>query len=151
MQHLFLNIQLSSSCQLFELLCNVEEEYNHRLDRVLGFFTSRPNWDPPPNPSLAGECSPPPLVFLGGTYSLAGGGVGVGSKSDEGTEHCGTLDICVLCESIVQAYNLGYCTQSYHLLLNLLINNSLNYLFVVANSVLIISDGIAGFFRKLDF
>ncbi len=28
------------------------------IDRVLGFFSSRPNWDPPPTPSPTGECVP---------------------------------------------------------------------------------------------
>ncbi len=30
----------------------------HRVDRVLGFFCSRPNWDSP-TPSPPGECAPP--------------------------------------------------------------------------------------------
>ncbi len=43
----------------------------HTVDRVLGFFSSRPNWD---SPTPAGECVPP---LVGGGYSLAeeGGGV----------------------------------------------------------------------------
>jgi hypothetical protein len=56
---------------------------NHRVDRVLGFFSSRPNWDSP-TPSHAGE-SVPLLWFQGGgggTHSLAGEGVG-GPNSDE--------------------------------------------------------------------
>jgi hypothetical protein len=35
----------------------------HRVDSVLGFFSSRPNWSPP-TPSPAGECAPP--WFRGG-------------------------------------------------------------------------------------
>jgi hypothetical protein len=33
----------------------------HRVDRVVGFFTRRPNWEPPqtPTPLPAGECVPP--------------------------------------------------------------------------------------------
>jgi hypothetical protein len=56
----------------------------HRVDRVLSFFSSRPNWDPPPSP--AGDC--PPLWFRDGvhsdtndvdvTHSLAGEGFGCG-------------------------------------------------------------------------
>ncbi len=53
----------------------------HRVDRVLGFFSSRPNWDPPFTPSPAGECVPTPVWFRGGTI----GGVG-GPNSDEGTD-----------------------------------------------------------------
>jgi hypothetical protein len=33
----------------------------HRVDRVLGFFSSRPNWDPPTHSSPK-ECVPLPLV-----------------------------------------------------------------------------------------
>ncbi len=36
-----------------------------RVDGVLGFFSSRPDWDSP-IPSPAGECAPPPLLWLGG-------------------------------------------------------------------------------------
>ncbi len=52
-------------------------ELTHRVDRVLDFFSSRPNWDSP-TPSPAGECVPPPLVPLegGGGHSLAEQGVG---------------------------------------------------------------------------
>jgi hypothetical protein len=46
----------------------------HREEGVLGFFSSRPNWDPPStNPQ--GSVSPPPFGF-GGTHSLEKG-VGV--------------------------------------------------------------------------
>jgi hypothetical protein len=48
----------------------------HRVDKVLCFFSSRPNWDPPP-PNPAGAS----------VFPLAGGrGGGAGeSHSDEGT------------------------------------------------------------------
>jgi len=53
---------------------------NHREDRVLSFFSSRPIWDPPPPHPLANV---PPLWFeRGGTHSLVVEG---GGKSDEGT------------------------------------------------------------------
>jgi len=56
----------------------------HRVDRVLGFFSSRPNWDSL-TPSPPGECVPPSFGSGGGgTRSLAGVGV-VGPNSDEGT------------------------------------------------------------------
>jgi hypothetical protein len=54
---------------------------------VIGFFSSRPNWDPLTSRRV---CSP-----SGGTLSLAGEGVG-GPNSDEGTD-TGTLGIYVLC------------------------------------------------------
>jgi hypothetical protein len=58
----------------------------HRVDRVLGFISSRLNWDPqPPHPQAM--CPPPPLWFQGGD-TLAGEGVGTGegSHSDEGAD-----------------------------------------------------------------
>jgi hypothetical protein len=54
----------------------LEDHFTHRVDRVLGFFSSRPNRDPLPlPPSPAGECDPPPLVPGVGTHWLAGEGV----------------------------------------------------------------------------
>jgi hypothetical protein len=50
--------------------------------RVLGFLSSRPNWDPQPlHPH--GSVSPP--LVPRGHHSLAGEGVGGGSNSDDGT------------------------------------------------------------------
>ncbi len=62
----------------------------HRVDRVPGLFSNRPNWDPPPPPTLSptGECAPTSLV-QGGAHSLAGEEVGC-PNSDEGTD-TGTL------------------------------------------------------------
>jgi hypothetical protein len=62
---------------------------DHRVDRVLGFFSGRPNWDPPPPPPTShplASVSYPPLVPVEGgvTHSLAGEGVGE-SSLDEGT------------------------------------------------------------------
>ncbi len=37
---------------------------NHRVDRVLGFFSSLPNWDPPHAPPT--QASVPPLWFREG-------------------------------------------------------------------------------------
>jgi hypothetical protein len=60
---------------------------DHRVDRLLSFFSSRPNWNyPPPPPHTQ---APPPLV------PGEGGGVGV-PVSDELTDTCGTLGINVL-------------------------------------------------------
>ncbi len=47
----------------------------HRVDRVLGFFSSRSNWDYH-TPSPASECAPS-LVPGGGTQSLVGEWMGV--------------------------------------------------------------------------
>jgi hypothetical protein len=60
---------------------NAEFEYRpHRVNRVLTFVSSRPNWDSP-TPSPAGESFPPPLVQSGGggvhTRWEEGGGGGV--------------------------------------------------------------------------
>jgi hypothetical protein len=53
---------------------------DHRVDRVLSFFSSRPNWDPqPPHPQAS--VSPHTLVW-GGTHSLAGELMG-GPNSDD--------------------------------------------------------------------
>ncbi len=53
---------------------------NHRVDRVLGFFSNCPNWDSP-SLSLADECAP---TFGSGasTHSLGGEGV-AGLNSNE--------------------------------------------------------------------
>ncbi len=49
---------------------------SHRVDRVLGFLSSTPNWLPPPPPSVP----PPHLRFQGGEHSLAGGGGPIRTK-----------------------------------------------------------------------
>ncbi len=57
---------------------------SHRVDTVLGFFSSRPNWDLFPSPSPTGKCVPSPLGSgVGRTNSLGGEGAG-GPISDEG-------------------------------------------------------------------
>jgi hypothetical protein len=55
-----------------------------RVDRVIGFFSSSPNWDPP-TPSPAGECVPPLLVPGGGGGGTVASGRG-GPNGDEGTD-----------------------------------------------------------------
>jgi hypothetical protein len=65
-----------------KLLNQKPECQNNRVDRVLGFFSSRPNRDPPP-PQLQVSVSRP--LVLGEAHSLAGEGVGGGSQfMDEG-------------------------------------------------------------------
>ncbi len=66
------------------------EAFQHRVDRVLSFFSSRRNWDSP-NPSPAGECAPHPLI-QGGAHPLAGEGLGESQFQREDI-HCGTLCI----------------------------------------------------------
>jgi hypothetical protein len=73
----------------------------HRVDRVLGFFSSRPNWDPP-TPSPAGECVP---LFGSGGDTLACGKGGGGSQFGRGDRHYGTLSIYVLCGAAYVANN----------------------------------------------
>ncbi len=58
----------------------------HRVDRVLGFFFSRPNWAPgPPTLSHTGECLPHPLWSRGGGSGNTRLGV-EGPNSDEETD-----------------------------------------------------------------
>jgi hypothetical protein len=59
----------------------------HRVDRALGIFSSRPNWDSL-TPSPAGESVHPPLVQGGG---------GGGSQFRRGDRHCSTPGIHVPC------------------------------------------------------
>ncbi len=54
------------------------------VDRVLGFFSSSPNWDSP-TPSPAGECVLPSFGSGGGDTLTGGEGVG-GPNSEEGTD-----------------------------------------------------------------
>ncbi len=66
----------------------------YRLNRVLGFFSSRWNWDPPP-PHPQASVSPA-LWFRGGggvTHSLAGEGWVGGPQLAGEHRHCGTLSI----------------------------------------------------------
>jgi hypothetical protein len=71
-------------------------EKNHRVDRALGFFSSRRNWDPP-IASPAGDCAPPPPpLFLGEGYIRLR--EWEWSQFGRGDRHCGTPGIYVLCE-----------------------------------------------------
>jgi hypothetical protein len=58
----------------------------HRVNRVLGFFSSRPNWDQSPHPPAS--MSPPLVGGGGGAHKLGGEGSG-GPNSDEGTDTIG--------------------------------------------------------------
>jgi hypothetical protein len=73
----------------------------HRVDRVLGFFSNRPNWDSPTSPphQLASVSSPSFVSgWGGGGYTLACGRGCGGSQFRRGDGHCATLGIYVLCE-----------------------------------------------------
>jgi hypothetical protein len=59
------------------------ENIFHRVDRVLGFFSSRPNWDSP-TPLPAGEFPPPSGQGKGHTRLQEWGW---GPNSDEGTDN----------------------------------------------------------------
>ncbi len=63
----------------------------HRVDRVLSFFSCRPNWDSP-TPSPASECAPP-MVPGGGAQSLVREEI-EGPNSDEGIDTV-VLYICI--------------------------------------------------------
>ncbi len=79
----------------------------HRIDRVLSFSSSRPNWYFP-TPSHAGGCvpPPPPLWFRGSI--LARGGEGVGeSRVGRGDRHFGTLGVYVLCDECYSMIHTG--------------------------------------------
>ncbi len=69
---------------------------DHRVGRVLSFFSSRWNWDSPTPPLQASVPSPSPRFWGGGTHSLAREGLGE-SQFRRGGIHCGTLYIYVLC------------------------------------------------------
>jgi hypothetical protein len=74
---------------------------DHRVDRVLGFFSSRPNWDPH-TLTRRWWLFPPPFVKGGGGthYTVACGGGG--GQLERGDRHCGTLGIYeVLCECTI--------------------------------------------------
>ncbi len=65
---------------------------HHRVDRVLGFFSSRPNWDPLP-PLPLESVSPPPEPMGEGIHSSASVGVEC-PKSDDWRK---SLVLCLLC------------------------------------------------------
>ncbi len=70
------------------------KRWEHRVGRVLSFFSSRRNWDSPtPHPQAS---APPPLWFQGKGTLASGKGVGE-SQFRRGDIHCGTLYIYVLC------------------------------------------------------
>jgi hypothetical protein len=59
---------------------------NHRVHRVLGFFSSCPNWDPSlPITRSAGECVPTPIGSVrGNTIACRRGGGGSQQKFGRG-------------------------------------------------------------------
>ncbi len=75
-----------------KILCQTSFRPQHKVGRVLSFFSSRRNWDSP-NHSPAGECALPPPPRFGGRGTLAGergdGRVPIPTRD----RHCGTLHI----------------------------------------------------------
>ncbi len=71
----------------------------HRIDRVLSFFSSRPNWESPtPSVSLPQASVFPPLLWFRGGYTCGRGGEGVrGPNSDEVSTLLYSSYICTLC------------------------------------------------------
>ncbi len=80
-------------------LALVEKPAEHRVGRVLSFFSSRRIWDSP-TPSPVGKCAPP-FGSGGGAQSLAREGVGE-SHFRGGDINSGTLYIYVLCAAETQ-------------------------------------------------
>jgi hypothetical protein len=79
---------LTSFCLTKFFIFLLFERSSHRVDRRLGFFSSRPNWDPPP-PHPQANVSPPPLVpggGGGGNTLACRRGAWRGPNSDEGTD-----------------------------------------------------------------
>ncbi len=73
---------------------------NHRVDRVLGFFFSRPNWNPPFHPLNRWRVCPLLLWSGGGGTRTCRRGVGGWSLFGRGDRHCGaySIGINVFCE-----------------------------------------------------
>ncbi len=69
----------TSICYFHKSIGNTDYAVNqeHRVDRVLSFFFSRPNWDSP-TPSSAGERASPLWFGRGGRYTLVCGRGGEG-------------------------------------------------------------------------
>jgi hypothetical protein len=77
-------IQYKNLQTVMKRLSIVFNSRRHRVDRVLGFFSCPPNWDPPTH-SSPGECVPPSLWFQGGHTRLREKG---GSQFGRGDRHC---------------------------------------------------------------
>jgi hypothetical protein len=71
-------------------IISVKDGVHHRADRVLSFFSSRPNWDTP-IPSPAGECVPPFFGSGGRTHSLGREEVGSIVRKTPDTALCSIL------------------------------------------------------------
>jgi hypothetical protein len=77
----------------------------HRVDRVLSFFSSRPNWNYP-TPSHAGDVCPSFGSGGGGGFTLirGRGGEDVGeSQFRRGDRHFGTLGSRYICTLLIMA------------------------------------------------
>jgi hypothetical protein len=91
---LFINTQERTDNLIFILSYHwIHITVHDRVDRVLGFFTSRPNWDYP-TPSQQTSLSPPPVGSGGHTRLRKRGWEG--SQFRRGGRRCGTVLVCSL-------------------------------------------------------
>ena len=88
-----------------------ENIINHRVDRVLGFFSNRQTWDPP-NPLTRRWICPLPLYFRGGD-TLACGRGGGGLNSDQGQTLWYSRYVCALCYTVSQPASTSLNVCSY--------------------------------------
>ncbi len=72
---------------------------SHIVDRVLGFFSNRPNWDPPPPHPQASVFPPVWFPVGGGEGGTVASGRG-GAQWGRGDRHCGTLGKYVFCDVV---------------------------------------------------
>jgi hypothetical protein len=71
------------------------DHVSDRVDRVIGFFSSSPNWDPPPLPQASVF---PPFWFRVGEGTVASGRGG--AQWGRGDRHCGTRGKYVFCDDV---------------------------------------------------
>ncbi len=87
----------------------------HRVGRVLGFFSSPPNWEPPP---------PHPQASVFPYLGSGGGGPtrlqerGWGSEFGQGDRHCGTLGKYEYVLCAVASSRITECTYALNQKLN---------------------------------
>ncbi len=76
----------------------------------IGFFFSRPNWDPPPTPSPAGECVPSPFGSWGDT--LGGGWVPIWTRGQT-LWYC-RYTVYLFCGPTLEDVASLYCSVSFY-------------------------------------
>ncbi len=84
----------------------------HKVDRMLGFFSSRPNWDPPLPHTQASVFPPPPLwLRRKGTLACGRGGGGVPTPIRTRGRHFGTLDIYTPYVTVLEDFSYTLSVQ----------------------------------------